>query len=123
MIDIDGSEVLFTITCVSDTSMKYLHIICGNLKPYFAFSSSDEVRQFIKDNYKQIYDEAFAMVFGKLDNSNYYLNIATYENYGNFPWTKHTRHLIEQQIETYKPLIQLFISDPNTYPREKNSDR
>ena len=116
MIDIDGSEVLFTITCVSDTSMKYLHIICSKLKPYFAFSSSDEVRQFIKDNYKQIYDEAFAMVFGRLDNSNYYLNIAPDENYGNFPWNKSTGRLVIQQIETYKPLIQLFIQDTKTYP-------
>ena len=116
MIDIDGSEVLFTITCVSDTSMKYLHIIWDKPKVYFAFSSGDEVRKFIKDNYEQLYYEDFNSIFGKLDKSNYYLNIASYEDYNNFPWDKRTRHLIEQQIETYKPLIQLFILDTKTYP-------
>lgn len=116
MIEIEGSEVLFTITCVSNTSIKYLHIIWDKSKVYFAFSSGDEVRQFIKNNYEQIYHENFNNVFGKLDKSNYYLNIASYEDYSNFPWNKATRCLIEHQIEIYKPLIQLFIQDINTYP-------
>lgn len=116
MIEIEGSEVLFTITCVSNTSIKYLHIIWDKSKVYFAFSSGDELKQFFKDNYEQIYYENFNNVFGKLDESNYYLNIASYEDYGNFPWDKSTRYLIEHQIEIYKPLIRLFIQDTKTYP-------
>lgn len=118
MMEIGGDEVLFTITCVSDTSIKCLHIIWNKLMPFFAFSSDEEVKQFIKDNYKQIYNEAFTHVFGKLDNANYYLNIASDENYDMFEWTKQTGLLVAQQIMTYKPLIQQFIIDKETYPKK-----
>lgn len=118
-MEIDGEEVLFTITCVSNTSIKYLYIVWGGLLPHLAFCPDEVMKQFVKDNYEEIYNEGFNSVFGKLDDAKYYLNIASDEPMCNFPWNKHTRYLIEQQIETYKPLIQQFILDPDTYPKSK----
>lgn len=117
MMEIDGEEVLFTITCVSNTSIKYLYIVWGGLSPHFAFCPDEEMKQFIKDNHEELYNEGFSSIFGKLDNANYYLNIASDEPMPNFPWNKHTRHLIECMIDVYKPLIQDFINDPYTYPQ------
>lgn len=115
-MEIGGEEVLFTITCVSNTSIKYLHIIWNKLMPFFAFCSDKELRHIIHDNYKLLYNEHFDHIFGRLDESNYYINIASDEDYGMFEWNKQTGHLVEQQIMTYKPLIQQFILDTKTYP-------
>lgn len=116
MIEINGGEVLFTITCVSNTSIKYLYIVWDAKLNPFSFNKDEEVRQFIKDNYKELYEEHFDFLFGKLDDSSYYLDISQVEPLGAFPWNKSTGRLVEQQIMTYKPLIQLFILDTKTYP-------
>lgn len=118
-MEIGGEKVLFTITCVSDTSIKYLHIVWNKLIPYFAFCADKELRQFIHDHYELIYKECFSRVFRKLDESNYYINIASDEDRWIYDWNKSTGHLVIQQIETYKPLIQLFIKDTKTYPPVK----
>ncbi len=116
MMEIGEEEVLFTITCVSNTNIKYLHIIWNKLMPYFAFCSDEEMKQFVKEYYKLLYDEEFDRIFSKLDDSSYYLNIASDEDHDIYDWDKSTGHFLEQQIETFKPLIQKFILDPKTYP-------
>ena len=123
MTEINGGEVLFTITCVSNTSTKYLYIVWDAEPNPFSFDTNKEVRQFIKDNCKELYEEHFNLLFKKLDDSSYYLDIGQIEPLGAFPWNKSTGHIVEQQIETYKPLIQLFIQDPKTYPIDKTGYR
>lgn len=114
MMEIDGEEVFFTITCVSNTSIKYLHIVWDFPLPFDEDTTTEEeARQFIKE--KQIYKESFDKFFHKMDDSNYYLCVRKIDYLSRYQ----TRKVWENQIETYKPLIQQFILDPDTYPKSK----
>lgn len=97
-IDINGR----TLYIIYNKMIEGLHSL-GEVLP------DNEVCVFIKDNIDIAYDYAI----NKNDEGSFVLNIASYENFGEFDWDGDpwSDSLLKRQLEIYKPLIQKFMID------------
>lgn len=108
----DLGEELFTI----EVNGKKLNVYFGyqgeNGKRIHGDSYSDEeVPKFISDDL----DWAFRCAIGMDGKNSYFLDISTWECFGNFSWEDGwPKSLLNQQLTTYMPIIQKFIADAVT---------
>lgn len=77
----------------------------------------ERIRKYIPNNV----EIAFYQAIDKYDDYIYVLNIATHECFGNFSWAEGwSKDLLNQQLDTFMPIIQKFIADAVTNSLTEN---
>lgn len=73
--------------------------------------ADEGIREYVPNNV----ETAFYQAIDKYDEYIYVLNIATQECFGRFSWTKGwPKDLLNQQLNTFMPIIQKFMADALT---------
>jgi len=71
------------------------------------FKNDMELHDFIVNNTEEI----FSYAIKKKSDEDYILNIATIEDFSNFPWEgEWAMNLLRRQIDTFTPIIKLFMT-------------